>query len=158
MPRLYGCCWRTGRIWGQGRGMSSRGAPLIWAAYWGLFDMAKLLLEEGADVNTPDSYGSTPLDAASVENPFIGKEDADAFIENRRGFGRCYGRMGAGRATSWRGDGGWIPAFVGAGCSRKNGGGWEVQGVTEDGRLQGACFRSRTSPRIGPSGFLLSQE
>ena len=30
-----------------------------------------------------DSYGSTPLDAASVENPFIGKEDADGFIENR---------------------------------------------------------------------------
>ncbi len=60
-----------------------KGTPLIWAAYWGLFDMAKLLLEEGADVNIPDSYGSTPLDAASVENPFIGKEDADGFIENR---------------------------------------------------------------------------
>ena len=60
-----------------------KGTPLIWAAYWGLHDMAKLLLEEGADVNIPDSYGSTPLDAASVENPFIGKEDADAFIENR---------------------------------------------------------------------------
>ena len=59
------------------------GTPLIWAAYWGLYDMAKLLLEEGADVNGSDSYGGTPLDAASVENPFIGKEDADGFIENR---------------------------------------------------------------------------
>ena len=57
--------------------------PLMWAAYWGLFDMAKLLLEEGADVNALDSYGNTPLDAASVENPFIGEKGADAFIENR---------------------------------------------------------------------------
>ena len=60
-----------------------KGTPLTWAAYWGLFDMVKLLLEEGADVNPKDAYGNTPLDAASVENPFIGKEDVDAFIENR---------------------------------------------------------------------------
>ena len=60
-----------------------KGTPLTWVAYWGLFDMAKLLLEEGADVNALDSYGNTPLDAASVENPFIGEKDADAFIENR---------------------------------------------------------------------------
>ena len=60
-----------------------KGTPLIWAAYWGLYEMVKLLLEEGADVNIPDSYGSTPLDAASVENPFIGKEEVGAFIENR---------------------------------------------------------------------------
>ena len=36
---------------------------------------------------------------------FIGKEDVDAFIENREGFGSCCGRMGAGRVTSW-GEGG----------------------------------------------------
>ena len=59
------------------------GTPLMWAAYWGLYDMAKLLLEEGADVNAPDVNGSTPLVGASVQNPFIGKEDADGFIENR---------------------------------------------------------------------------
>ena len=60
-----------------------KGTPLIWAAYWGLYEMAELLLDEGADVNGSDSYGSTAMDAASVENPFIGKDDADAFIENR---------------------------------------------------------------------------
>ncbi len=57
--------------------------PLMWAAYWGLFDMAELLLEEGADVNAPDATGNTPLVGASVENPFIGREDADEFIKNR---------------------------------------------------------------------------
>ena len=57
--------------------------PLIWAAYWGLYDMAKLLLEEGANVNATDSYGSTPLVGASVENPFIDKDDVKGFIENR---------------------------------------------------------------------------
>ena len=60
-----------------------KGTPLTWAAYWGLFDMAKMLLEKGADVNPKDAYGNSPLDAASVENPFVGKEDADAFIESR---------------------------------------------------------------------------
>ena len=73
-----------------------KGTPLTWAAYWGLFDMAKLLLEEGADVNAPDSYGSTPLDAASVENPFIGKEDVDAFIENRERIRKLLRENGGG--------------------------------------------------------------
>ena len=59
------------------------GTPLMWAAFWGLYDMAKVLLEEGADVNGPDVNGATPLDGASAENPFIGKEDVDGFIENR---------------------------------------------------------------------------
>lgn len=59
------------------------GTPLMWAAFWGLYEMAKLLLEEGADVNAPDVNGATPLVGASVQNPFIGKEDAEGFIENR---------------------------------------------------------------------------
>lgn len=57
--------------------------PLTWAAFWGLYETVKLLLEEGADVNATDTYGSTPLAAASIQNPFIGKDDVDAFIENR---------------------------------------------------------------------------
>lgn len=57
--------------------------PLTWAAFWGLYDMVKLLLEEGADVNSPDVNGSTPLVGASVQNPFVGKDDVEAFIENR---------------------------------------------------------------------------
>ena len=59
------------------------GTPLMWAAFWGLYDMAKLLLEVGADVNGPDANRATPLDGASVQNPFVGKEDVDAFIESR---------------------------------------------------------------------------
>lgn len=59
------------------------GTPLMWAAFWGLYDMSKLLLEEGADVNAPDVNGSTPLVGASVQNPFVGKDDVETFIENR---------------------------------------------------------------------------
>ena len=42
-------------------------------------------------------------------------------LRTERGFGRCYGRMGAGWVTSWRGDGGWIPAsvFTRAGSSQE---------------------------------------
>ena len=57
--------------------------PLTWAAFWGLYEMAKLLLEEGADVNALDVDGNTPLVGASVQNPFVGKEEVEAFIENR---------------------------------------------------------------------------
>ncbi len=60
-----------------------QGTPLIWAAFWGLYDMAKLLLEEGADANAQDVNGSTPLVGASVQNPFVGKDDVETFIENR---------------------------------------------------------------------------
>ena len=60
-----------------------KATPLIWAAYWGLPDMVRLLLDAGAKVNAEDSNGFTPLDASSVENPFVSKEDAETFISGR---------------------------------------------------------------------------
>ncbi len=60
-----------------------KSTPLIWAAFWGIPDMARLLLDAGADVNAKDAFGSTPLDAANAENPFIGQDDVDSFVENR---------------------------------------------------------------------------
>ena len=47
--------------------------PLTWAAFWGLYDMAKLLLEEGADVNAPDVSGGTPLVGARCAEPICGE-------------------------------------------------------------------------------------
>ena len=60
-----------------------KATPLIWAAYWGLPEMVRLLLEAGANVKAEDTNGFTPLDAAGVENPFIAKEDAETFISGR---------------------------------------------------------------------------
>ena len=60
-----------------------KATPLIWAAYWGLPDMVRLLLDAGAKVNAEDTNGFTPLDASSVENPFVSKEDAETFIRGR---------------------------------------------------------------------------
>ena len=57
--------------------------PLIWAAYWGIPEMVRVLLEGGANINAEDANGFTPLDAASVENPFIAQEDVETFISGR---------------------------------------------------------------------------
>ena len=57
--------------------------PLIWAAYWGIPEMVRVLLEAGANINAEDANGFTPLDAASVENPFIAQEDVGTFISGR---------------------------------------------------------------------------
>lgn len=35
--------------------------PLIWALYSQKYEVAKLLIENGADINKPDNYGRTPL-------------------------------------------------------------------------------------------------
>ena len=61
----------------------SKGSPLEWAAYFGLKDMAVFLVESGADINARNAYGTTPLDAAYANNPFIPEEDRNRFNANR---------------------------------------------------------------------------
>ena len=61
----------------------SKGPPLEWASYFGLNDMAVFLVESGADINARNAYGTTPLDAAYANNPFIPEEDRKQFDENR---------------------------------------------------------------------------
>ena len=61
----------------------SEGSPLEWAAYFGLKDMAVFLVESGADINARNAYGTTPLDAAYANNPFIPEKDRKQFNENR---------------------------------------------------------------------------
>ncbi len=61
----------------------SEGSPLEWAAYFGLNDMAVFLVESGADINARNAYGTTPLDAAYANNPFIPEEDRNRFNANR---------------------------------------------------------------------------
>ena len=40
--------------------------PLHWAANRGRIDVARLLVENGADINKADESGKTPLDLASM--------------------------------------------------------------------------------------------
>ena len=61
----------------------SKGSPLEWAAYFGLKDMAVFLVESGADINTGNAYGTTPLDAAYANNPFIPEDERNRFDANR---------------------------------------------------------------------------
>ena len=60
-----------------------KGSPLEWAAFFGIKDMAVFLVESGADINSKNAYGTTPLDATSSDNPFIPEEDRKQFDENR---------------------------------------------------------------------------
>ena len=60
-----------------------KGSPLEWAAFFGLKEMAVFLVESGADINSKNAYGTTPLDATSSDNPFIPEEDRKQFDENR---------------------------------------------------------------------------
>ena len=60
-----------------------KGSPLEWAAFFGIKDMAVFLVDSGADINARNAYGTTPLDAANADNPFIPEEDRKQFDENR---------------------------------------------------------------------------
>jgi len=57
--------------------------PLAWAAYWGIREMTRLLVESGAEINSKDAFGSTVLDAASADNPFIPPVFQREFYESR---------------------------------------------------------------------------
>ena len=60
-----------------------QGPPLEWAAFFGLTEMVVFLVEAGADVNAKNAIGTTPLDAASADNPFIPAGAREEFNENR---------------------------------------------------------------------------
>ena len=60
-----------------------QGPPLEWAAFFGLTKMVVFLVEAGADVNAKNAIGTTPLDAASADNPFIPAGAREEFNENR---------------------------------------------------------------------------
>ena len=60
-----------------------KGSPLEWAAFFGIKEIAVFLVESGADINSKNAYGTTPLDATSSDNPFISEKDRKQFDENR---------------------------------------------------------------------------
>jgi len=60
------------------------GAPLQWAAFWGLDEMTIFLLDVGSNVNAKDNNGCTPLCATHVNNPWIeGQDTWRTFREGR---------------------------------------------------------------------------
>ena len=59
------------------------GSPLEWAVFFAVKDMAVFLVESGADVNAENAVGTTPIDAARTDNPFVSAEDLAEFKENR---------------------------------------------------------------------------
>ncbi len=62
---------------------SYQGTPLEWAAYWGIVDMVLLLIEQGANINSENSIGGTPLDAATVDNLFIPEDEIEEFKKSQ---------------------------------------------------------------------------
>ena len=62
---------------------AAQGSPLEWAAFFGIRDMVEFMAAAGADLNAKNAYGTTPLDAATVDNPFIPESDLAQFNENR---------------------------------------------------------------------------
>jgi hypothetical protein len=59
------------------------GTPLDWAAFWGLEEMVVLLVQNGADVNSKTTLGTTPLDTAGAENHFVKPDDRVQFEKDR---------------------------------------------------------------------------
>ena len=59
------------------------GSPLEWAVFFAVKDMAVFLVESGADVNAKNAIGTTPIDAADTDNPFVEEKDLAEFKENR---------------------------------------------------------------------------
>jgi ankyrin repeat protein len=55
------------------------GTPLEWTAFFGMPLMAELLIAAGADVNHPNYFGTTPLDATAVSGA-VGKASARAEV------------------------------------------------------------------------------
>ncbi len=41
------------------------------------------IVESGADLNSKNVFGTTPLDATASDNPYISEEDREEFNENR---------------------------------------------------------------------------
>ena len=58
------------------------GSPLEWASFWGIEEMVEFPVGKGANINSKNNIGGTPLDAAGSHNPFITKGSRE-FLENR---------------------------------------------------------------------------
>ena len=57
------------------------GTPLQWAAFFGIREMADLLIAKGADVNIKDNNGCSILCAATIPNALVAP--SEEFTENR---------------------------------------------------------------------------
>ena len=74
---------------------TAQGSPLEWAAFFGIREMVELLVESGADLNANNAFGTTPLDSASADNPFIAEKDMARFNEDRIFIGEYLKSRGA---------------------------------------------------------------
>jgi ankyrin repeat protein len=57
------------------------GTPLQWAAFWAKRGLVELLVNAGANINTKDNNGCTPLCAATIPNLFV--EEYENFKNSR---------------------------------------------------------------------------
>ena len=65
------------------------GTPLHWAAVLGRIEMARRLIEAGADMNAKDNHGFTPLDATNYDRESEGKAKREiAELLREKGAGR----------------------------------------------------------------------
>ena len=92
MLRCYAFCWNIGWRYTGADGQDIRGrTTLMYAAYAGDLEMARLMLENGAPVNIQTDVGTTALMFAAAEGHmevvrFLVENGADIYIQNGYGY------------------------------------------------------------------------
>ena len=62
----------------------SEASPLIWAAYWGKPNSAKILIAQGANIKKTDNSGNNVYDVLKIKNIFVPEQEVAALNKARQ--------------------------------------------------------------------------